>query len=72
VNTGLIACRLIIETLETELTNARHLLERYEEGGVPATSLLPIRHFCAGLVETAVELSRGVADQAASSSHAHP
>jgi hypothetical protein len=56
----------VIDTLEIELENARRLMVRYEAGELPATSMVPLRHFCAELVETAIELARHVAEGTAS------
>ena len=64
---GLTACTLVIATLEAELSKARLLRDELEVGSVSPGEVLPVRHLCAGLVETAVELAREVAEMAAAS-----
>lgn len=64
---GLTACTLVISTLEAELAKARSLREELEVGSLSPAEVMPVRHLCAGLVETAVELAREVAEMAAES-----
>ena len=59
---GLRACSLLIARLEEELAKARALRDDFEVGRLAPSALLPLRHFCAGLVETSVELARQVAE----------
>jgi hypothetical protein len=60
--TGSNACTVVIRTLEAELSTARALQARYDAGELEPCTLVPVRHLCAGLVETAVELARQVAE----------
>jgi hypothetical protein len=56
------ACSLLIETLEAELARARQLRDAYCSGELESATLIPLRHFCAGLVDSAVELARSIGD----------
>jgi hypothetical protein len=57
---GLTACAQSIAVVEAELEKLKQLREQYRAGTLPSSSLLPVRHFCAELVETAVELARSI------------
>lgn len=61
-NAGLYACSVVIRRLEAELSAARALQARYDSGELESGAMLPVRHLCAGLVETAVELARQIAE----------
>lgn len=54
------ACERIIQTLERQLVAARRLQDAYGRPESPEPTLVPIRHFCAELVEAAIELSREI------------
>jgi hypothetical protein len=65
MNRGQAAVALAIATLEAELARAATLRDQYSSGELDATNVLPLRHFCAGLVEAAVELARTVSNLSA-------
>jgi hypothetical protein len=52
------ACDVIITALEAELQKAREMAALFEGDGHRRAARRAIRRFCAGLVETSVELSR--------------
>jgi hypothetical protein len=54
------ACAQIIQVLECHLDAARRLRDAYDRGALPLHTAQPIRHFCADLVEAAIELSRDI------------
>jgi hypothetical protein len=56
------ACDLIIAALDSELQKARAMSARVGGDGRGAAPGLALRHFCAGLVETSIELSRRFGD----------
>ena len=62
MNDGVKACQIVIEALESELRKARTISHQYESGSMPSSTVLPLRHFCAGLVETAIELARHIGE----------
>jgi hypothetical protein len=64
-NQGQAACALLIAALEAELATVAALREKYVSGELDTATLVPLRHFCAGLVESAVELARTVSDLSA-------
>jgi hypothetical protein len=49
----------VIAALETELDRVRRLRASYDHHA-PSVSPAALRHFCAGLVETAIDLARTV------------
>jgi hypothetical protein len=63
-NRGRAACTVVIAALETELARIGRLRDEYARGELEPTMLVPVRHFCATLVEAAIELARAVANLA--------
>jgi hypothetical protein len=61
-NQGEHACALVMAALESDLATVAALREKYVSGALDAATLVPLRHFCAGLVESAVELARAIDD----------
>jgi hypothetical protein len=61
VNRGEAACAIVIAALEAELARAERLRSDYANGALEHQMLVPVRHFCATLVESAIEVARAVA-----------